>query len=362
MNDPRASQAWDLRPSAQSRYRGCLLGGAAGDALGAAVEFLDLADITHRFGIRGIRDFVPAYGRVGAITADTQLTLFTAEGLLRAAVCRAETGACDPPSSVHRAYVRWLKTQGATSSLQVVTDGWLSQLRPLWARRAPGITCLSALRKVETLGKPARNDSKGCGGIMRIAPVGLIYSVGQAFESGAEMAALTHGHPSSSLSAGVLAALIARLLRAESLESALAAVKVKLRERPDHGEVLVAIEKAEQLAASGDTPSAEGVESLGGGWIAEEALAIALYSVLATSSFEEAVVLAVNHSGDSDSTGSIAGSIAGVMQGVESIPSRWTADLELRREITAIADDLLALKSGSLDLRSRAVRERYPGG
>lgn len=345
----------------QSRYRGCLVGGAAADALGAAVEFLDLSEITDRFGSPGIRDFARAYGRLGAITDDTQLTLFTAEGLLRSAVRRAQAGTCDPPAIVHRAYVRWLKTQGAASSLDVPMDGWLSQLRPLWARRAPGITCQSALRNVEALGQPARNDSKGCGAIMRIAPVGLVYSAGQAFQSACEIAALTHGHPSASLSAGVQAALIARLLRGEPLQRALAAVKAKLRERPGHAEVLAAIDKAEGLAALRTRPCAVALESLGAGWIAEEALAIGLYSVLATSSFEEAIVLAVNHSGDSDSTGAIAGNIAGVMRGVESIPARWTADLELREEITAVADDLLALKSGHLDLRSRATQERYPG-
>jgi ADP-ribosylglycohydrolase len=349
-------------PSLQSRYRGCLLGGAAGDALGAAVEFDRLAEIRARFGSAGIRDLAPAYGRLGAVTADTQLTLFTAEGLLRAGVCRAhQQPGCDTLSVVHRAYLRWLRTQGEASSMEVAMDGWLSQLRPLWSRRAPGLTSQGALRNVGTLGTPARNSSKGCGGVIRIAPVGLVSAPGQAFATASEVASLTHGHPTSSLSAGVIATLIAWLVEGERLPAALAAAKTKLVARPDHGEVLAAIEKAEALASSGSAPSGEAVESLGGGWVAEEALAISLYSVLATSSYEEAVVLAVNHSGDSDSTGSIAGSIAGAVQGAESIPIRWTADLELRDPITAVADDLLAFKSGTLDLHSEATLARYPG-
>jgi ADP-ribosylglycohydrolase len=67
-----------------ARIRGCLLGGAVGDALGAPVEFLSLQEIRDKFGPAGIHDYARAYGRRGAIADDTQMTLFTAEGLLRA--------------------------------------------------------------------------------------------------------------------------------------------------------------------------------------------------------------------------------------------------------------------------------------
>lgn len=68
------------------RIKGCLLGGAVGDALGAPVEFLEWAAIRNTFGAQGIVDYAPAYGRLGAITDNTQMMLFTAEGLLRAYV------------------------------------------------------------------------------------------------------------------------------------------------------------------------------------------------------------------------------------------------------------------------------------
>ena len=67
----------------RDRVRGCLLGGAVGDALGAPVEFMERSEIVARFGEQGIRDYAPAYGRLGAITDDTQMSLFTAEGMLR---------------------------------------------------------------------------------------------------------------------------------------------------------------------------------------------------------------------------------------------------------------------------------------
>src|SRR5260370_13160851 len=70
----------------RSHFRGCLLGGAVGDALGGPVEFLDLEEIVKVYGEQGIRDYAPAYGKLGAITDDTQMTLFTAEAVLSAHV------------------------------------------------------------------------------------------------------------------------------------------------------------------------------------------------------------------------------------------------------------------------------------
>src|SRR5688572_2546199 len=66
----------NMLTTAEERFLGCLLGAAVGDALGAPVEFLSLVDIRGRFGQAGIRDYHPAYGKVGAITDDTQMSLF----------------------------------------------------------------------------------------------------------------------------------------------------------------------------------------------------------------------------------------------------------------------------------------------
>src|SRR5215470_3772410 len=68
-----------LDVSKTQRFRGVLLGGAVGDALGAAVEFMERTEILAWFGPGGIRDFVPVDGRLGAITDDTQLTVICAE-------------------------------------------------------------------------------------------------------------------------------------------------------------------------------------------------------------------------------------------------------------------------------------------
>ena len=136
----------ERRSDREEMFRGCLLGGACGDALGAPVEFLTLDEIVRNYGTGGIRDFDHAYGRVGAITDDTQMTLFTAEGLIRAWVRGSEKGICHVPSVVHDAYLRWLETQdGVESTLAGSSDrsGWLIREPDLWAARAPGSPTLS---------------------------------------------------------------------------------------------------------------------------------------------------------------------------------------------------------------------------
>ena len=88
------------------RFRGCLLGGAVGDALGAPVEFMSLAEVRRRIGTDGVTDMVAGMWPAGSITDDTQMTLFTAEGLLRAQVRWAGKGICHPPTVVDHAYAR----------------------------------------------------------------------------------------------------------------------------------------------------------------------------------------------------------------------------------------------------------------
>ena len=169
-------------PDPLSRTIGCMLGGADGDALGAPVEFLDLAEIRRRHGRAGIVGLEAAYGRIGAITDDTQMALFTAEGLILSRVRQEYGHGSQAIAAIYHAYLRWLYTQDAQRQKQLVDDhgtcavidGILTGHRTLFSRRAPGNTCLSALRsgKMGALDQPI-NDSKGCGGGMRVAPVGL---------------------------------------------------------------------------------------------------------------------------------------------------------------------------------------------
>ena len=376
-----APPAWrskrQQRRTVQGRFLGCLLGGAVGDALGAPVEFMKRTEILRRFGPRGITHYAPAYGGVGTITDDTQMTLFTAEGLVRGWVRGCFKGATSYSGVTAHAYLRWLQTQGERPACDIDfgTDepGWLFQQRELHSRRAPGNTCLSALRSMSSLGEPARNDSKGCGGVMRVAPVGLFAwrlreheSPQEAFRLGTELAALTHGHPTGALTGGVLAVLILALTDGASLPEALAASKAILRAEAGHEETLRAIEMAEALAVSG-LAHEEAIARLGEGWVAEEALAISLYCALVARNFKQGVILAVNHDGDSDSTGSIVGNLLGTMHGVNAIPAEWLEPLELREVISELAEDLYAFKDWAIGEYSeneelnQQIWRKYPG-
>ncbi len=331
-------------------FAGCLLGGAVGDALGAPVEFMSLGQIRSRFGPNGVSDFAEAYGRLGAVTDDTQMTLFTAEGLLRGRDRQQETGGASVAEAVHRAYLRWLTTQGMASRHPAFAEatrradrGGLLGVRALHARRAPGNTCLSALCSagMGTIDRPL-NDSKGCGGVMRVAPVGLIFEdPEEAFDTACEAAAITHGHPSGYLSAGCLATVIAGVVGGQPLAEATGEAVRILKSKSKHKECLAALEAARDLASS-RPPCPEAVESLGGGWVGEEALAISLYCALCwQADFKAGVLLAVNHGGDSDSTGAITGNILGALLSTSAIPARWLERLELRGEIQVLADELL---------------------
>lgn len=338
-------------------YRGCLLGGAVGDALGAPVEFMKLEEIRSRYGPHGITEFSSVYGKLGAITDDTQMTLFTAEGLLRAKCRASHKGVCSIESVVHHAYLRWLRTQGGQPSKELEPpDGWLFGVRELHACRAPGNTCLSALSAPEpgTREEP-RNDSKGCGGVMRMAPAGLVQDA-DSFELGCDLAALTHGHPSGYLAAGAFAAIIRELIEGRSLLEAVETAMARLATCRSHEECTAALRAALAQWNAG-SPSAERMGRLGKGWVAEEALAIGVYCALAAGDdFSAGVRLAVNHGGDSDSTGAIAGNLLGAAHGVEAIPRRWLDKLELREEIEAVADDMLTWFRDD-----EAWWRRYPG-
>lgn len=345
---------------------GCMLGGAVGDALGAPVEFLSLPAIRARFGPEGLLDYASTGGHTaaGAITDDTQMSLFTAEGLIRAHVRGKERGICHAPSVVHHAYLRWLWTQGhrssAVSAFEPWPDGWLVGVPELHVFRAPGATCLSALEDARRFGERAINDSKGCGTVMRVAPVGLLSSPSRAFDVGVELSRLTHGHPTGYLAGGYFAQLIALIMDGKaSLEAAAVEALDALPGDATANEVRSAVQGALTLARRGEPPRPELVERLGGGWVAEEAVAIGLYCALVGRDFRESVLLAVNHSGDSDSTGALAGNLRGALEGVNAIPGQWLARLELREVIETVACDLHRIRTGAFDVRAEAAR--YPG-
>ncbi|WP_165988844.1 ADP-ribosylglycohydrolase family protein [Streptomyces sp. YIM 98790] len=370
MTAPAADGLWGRAEQEmfRSRVRGCLLGGALGDALGAGIEFDSLEQIREKYGPQGVTGYVPAYGRLGAVTDDTQMTLFTVDGLIRAHV-RRDTGAWHPPTDVHAAYRRWYRTQRDWGPDERRTeDGWLARQEWLYAQRAPGRACLGGLADavMGTVDKPKNPRSKGCGTVMRSAPFGLLagWDPRLVFQMGVECAAQTHGHPTGQLAAGAFAAIVHALVRGDDLDSAVQKALAQLSVRAGHEETTEALRRALGAVRQG-LPGPERVASLGEGWIAEEALAIGVYCALVAEDVRHGLLLAVNHGGDSDSTGSVCGNLLGAMYGETALPPDLLAGLEGRATILELADDFaMEMTQGpvlhSPAQASAAWLERYP--
>lgn len=323
----------------KDKIRGSLIGGAIGDALGYQIEF-----------DRGIKDKEVTSFRdeKGIISDDTQMTLFTANALLFRETRGAMRGIALPPvDAIYEAYLDWLDTQNLASSHRSIS--WIKDLKELNIPRAPGNTCLEALSSgiKGTIEEPI-NNSKGCGGIMRVAPIGLYMKDPEtAGQLGAEASALTHGHPLGIIPSYVFSTLIwylanTDLMIREALDKALEQYREKfdIFDEENRNDFLKLVKRATELAEE-DKPDLAAIYELGEGWVAEEAFAIAVYACLKYSdSFKDAVVCAVNHDGDSDSTGAIAGNIMGAYLGYEKIPSEYKDSVELRDEILELADDL----------------------
>jgi putative ADP-ribosylglycohydrolase len=377
------------------KYRGCLLGGAAGDALGYAIEFDREEAIAARYGSHGIRNYQLDERGLAPFSDDTQMTLYTANSLLCSlAALSAHTSSGAPtaidaqassgaptssdapalapatlpsptalaayaPAQMAQFYVEWMYTQVSPYPL-AEPKAWISSLPELFASRAPGVTCMNACEAMAS-GAKAVNNSKGCGGIMRMAPVGLIntcpgFSGVELQRLGAQLAELTHCHELGWMPAGVFAHIVSLLSHDEASSVREAATQV-LNTLPEAfpnahylGQLQELLRYTLRLADS-DMPDLEAIHALGEGWVAEEALAIGLLcSLRHEDDFAGAITSAVNHGGDSDSTGAIAGNIVGAHLGLAGIPQRYLEHLELRDTISKIADDLFTGPQASPDL------------
>ena len=342
----------------QDRIRGSLIGGAIGDALGYPVEFIySFEGIQGRYGERGITrldtkqfwlDDEEQSGKA-VVSDDTQMTLFTANGILNAK--RQKIGM---KYGICLAYIEWYLTQIGKKSGKY-KDCWIGSLPELNKRRAPGNTCMTSLNDIYR-GKDPINNSKGCGGVMRIAPIPLYAAVDnrmdilEADKLAGDAAEITHQHPLGYIPASLMSHVIYRLALDghPTREDLIAYVLEGMGKLGDlfpqhHQEVLEMMGMARvaiDLSAN-DRSDLQNIGALGGGWVGDEALAIALYCAIRHfDDFEQAIIAAVNHGGDSDSTGAVTGNILGAAVGYEAIPQFFKHDLELHDVILHMADDL----------------------
>lgn len=338
----------------QDKIRGSLIGGAAGDALGYAVEFMSYNNIVQKYGEKGITRYELNAKGVAEISDDTQMTLYTANGLLNAISkypVKELGGEC---AFIQDAYVEWYKTQTMNSFPIHGSQCWVSEVPEMYARRAPGNTCMNALFQISK-GRIASNDSKGCGGIMRVAPVAH-YGVSMGLDKermmvlACSVAQITHKHPLGWMPAGLLVYVLQTILETEDvgLHTVVNAALQSVKTLGCHfgmfdsamKELSRGTSQAIMLAAS-PTPDTEAISQLGEGWTGEEAWYIALFCMLRHfKDFEAAIIAAVNHNGDSDSTGAICGNLIGAIHGYDALPEHFKQKLELHDVILNMADDL----------------------
>ncbi len=355
----------------QDRILGSLIGGAAGDALGYAVEFSDETNIFSFYGKEGISSYHldPESGKA-LVSDDTQMTLFTANALIFGMYRQNQRGiSAEPRHYALYSYLGWLITQQHSYSEETRIDenspvGWasfmLADTPELYQRRAPGMTCLSALQtRKDELEKGLRindflaapiNNSKGCGGIMRVAPLGLALHFADdryiALE-GAQLSAITHSHSLGYMSSSVLALILKKIITYGNEMS----LKEIIKEARDitanvfkgdkHVKELCRIIDLAIFLSENEKNDLDNIHKLGEGWVAEETLAIAIYCSLKYSNdFSKALCVSVNHNGDSDSTGAVTGNIMGAVIGFDRIPPKWKETLEMSDLITDIGHRL----------------------
>ncbi|MCX4762912.1 ADP-ribosylglycohydrolase family protein [Streptomyces sp. NBC_01275] len=328
----------------RSRVRGTLLCAAVGDALGAPVDGLGIEAIRQGYGQEGVVDLAPAYGRRGAVTHLTQLTLFTVDGLIRAQV-RRDTGAWYPPTDLHRAYLRWAATQRDWGpDLRRKDDGWLAHEEWLYARRDPTRALLLGLGddRMGTLDSPKNPGEAGAGweAVARSAPFGLLvgWEPQLVAQLAVECAAQTHGHPVGYLAAGAYAVIVHALARGESLDAAVQQTRALLAARPGHEPVSEALQRALGAVRQG-LPGPARVAELTGVGAGAGVLSGAVYCALVAEDVRHGLRLAVNQDGPSAATAALAGGLLGAMYGETALPPAWLAELEGRPTILELADD-----------------------
>ena len=342
----------------QDRIRGSIIGGAIGDALGYPVEFVsNFKAIQHLYGEHGITRLQPDqpwledgdHKGKAVISDDTQMTLFTANGLLN-----AKRLGWPHVVGIRNAYLEWFYTQTGEKPSHGI-DCWIASIPELNEERAPGNTCMTALNAINK-GRTPYNDSKGCGGVMRVAPIPLHaavngrMSIEDADCLAADAAEITHQHPLGFIPAALMAHILYRLSTdkaptRQSLEKyiheGLMVMARLFLKHPFDVTYMRNLTEDAIARADNDKTDVENIEAIGGGWTGEEALAIALYCATRHfDNFEDALIAAVNHAGDSDSTGAITGNILGAAIGYEAIPKSFLDDLELHDVILHMADDL----------------------
>jgi ADP-ribosylglycohydrolase len=320
------------------RQKDILLAGAIGDAVGYIVEFENLGKIIRKYGPNGLTlDMIHPQATL-TVSDDTQMTLFSLEAVHL--FCRLKGDYYFDmfmEDQYYKIFMQWFYTQ--TDKYSPLITSHVAKFPAMQHQRAPGNTCLGALNK--SLPRPVPiNDSKGCGGIMRAAPFGFLENAEDAFNHGCIQARVTHGHPSGHLPAGFFAGLIHTLTNCEgsTLISAVDTNLIFLNNCADNTETVDIIEKSLRIATESGGDVFSDLRRIGEGWVGEEALGVALYSVAIAESFEEVIKISINHNGDSDSTGSLAAQLWVAIHGLPEKYRKWEDRLDVANAFSYVTN------------------------
>lgn len=328
-------------PSLEDRFQGCLLGLAIGDALGYPTEFLSLPEIRQRFGAGGVQDLS---GNPALHSDDTQTSIVVARSLIEA----GENGVENWMASLVKEFLVWLRS--------AEND------------RAPGNTTIKGCQLLEagvSWTESGLVQSKSCGAIMRVAPIGLYY---HSDPSELRMAAwasslATHAHPTALVCAEITAFCVSwaaegippseyreriAALQSDSVQ-AWDPVLGEAWRRAGYSSPRVYLEAGwiqplaefDKIPQALEKDSADVCDVLGGGWGSDEALACALACVLKfPKDYGSAVKRGANTGGDSDSIASIAGAISGACLGHNAISKDWRKRIESRQILVELSKQL----------------------
>ncbi len=306
-------------PLSRSRFRGCLLGLAAGDALGTTLEFKPAGSFAPLTGITGGGPFGLAPGEW---TDDTSMALCLAESLVVKA-------GFDPVDQLER-YVRWYRT------------GYLSSNGDNFDI---GITISTALHRFERTPEPFPGPtdpySSGNGSLMRLAPVPMFFARQPqlAIEMSAESSRTTHGSRLAMDSCRYYGALVVGALMGRPKEELLSPPASWKFLDGDAQETLTGLEPA-VLEVAGGSFKVKMPPDIEGSSFVVRAMEAALWAFYQSASFEDGALLAANLGDDADTTAAIYGQLAGAYYGEEGIPEAWRTKLALVETIIGFADKL----------------------
>lgn len=337
----------------QERFNSCIFCGALGDSFGLPVECLSLDEIHSRYGEKGINEFeIDKETGKNIVSDDTQMTLFTLEGLILSDGLPIEKRV----EIMRESYWRWFNTQFGPGAIDgnIAEQGELWKNEELYVMRSPGHACIDSLRS-EGIGDIEHpiNDSMGNGTVMRSAPFGFLIHESPEYilELSCRCAAITHGNPIAQIAAGKFSLMIYYILKGlDVFQSELESVYYQsdfLRRYYSKNDLeyvgrrMFAGSRAAKIPNNKPHLRKSELSILGEGWTAAEALGLAIYCVLSSNDLGEVFMKAANRDGDSDTIASIAGNLYGAMHIVDSTDET----LQFQNEIISLTNRLYQISS-----------------